>query len=707
MSISSVIRKAGPFQTNGVTTAFQFSFKVFDGEEVYVVKQDATTGVETVLQYGADYAVTLSSDQNSDPGGQIVIAPALASGYKITISSDVEILQPTNLTNQGGFYPSVINNSLDRLTIISQQIKEKVDRSVRFPISDAQGLNQELPADSLRAGKILSFNSNGEPEAEMASADVAAAITASTSAAIAAAQAQEWAVKTDAPVTGGSEYSSKEYAIGVQRRGAPSGGSAKDWATYLGGMVDGTEYSARYYAEQAQAAASSISAIASSVSSVSDAVVWSDVVFTNTNVVLDQNSKGKLYVIDTSTGNKTVTLPVIASLNLSGSFAIGIKKPDQSGNTITIIRSGTDLFDDNSTQKVISSYNASTTLVPDTDPTPDKWVSLDFGQVGGNIIVNTFSGNGAQKDFVLSVAPGPKENTQVYIDGVYQQKGTYSISGATLSFTTAPPMATNNVEVIIGSTLTLGTPSDNSVRASAIIDGAVTAPKLADGAVTTAKVLDGSITAAKLSAGVLGSSAAPAGAVMAYAGTTAPSGWLMCDGGSYSQASYPALAAVLGVLSGTFNVPDLRGQFVRGQDNMGTAKGAAGIDAGRTLLSSQLSASVMPAHRHAMDAIVVGAPAAGNWGGSGQDFSAANATIKGFSSTTWGSGALGYYKANRAGVGLSTVHWTLTSNGNQNDAPRTVAGNVDPAAGPATGLSVATGTETRPVNVALNYIIKT
>ncbi|NDD55893.1 tail fiber protein [bacterium] len=321
--------------------------------------------------------------------------------------------------------------------------------------------------------------------------------------------------------------------------------------------------------------------------------------------------------------------------------------------------------------------------------------------------MNTFSGNGAQKDFVLSVAPGPKENTQVYIDGVYQQKGTYSISGATLSFTTAPPMATNNVEVIIGSTLTLGTPSDNSVRASAIIDGAVTAPKLADGAVTTAKVLDGSITAAKLSAGVLGSSAAPAGAVMAYAGTTAPSGWLMCDGGSYSQASYPALAAVLGVLSGTFNVPDLRGQFVRGQDNMGTAKGAAGIDAGRTLLSSQLSASVMPAHRHAMDAIVVGAPAAGNWGGSGQDFSAANATIKGFSSTTWGSGALGYYKANRAGVGLSTVHWTLTSNGNQNDAPRTVAGNVDPAAGPATGLSVATGTETRPVNVALNYIIKT
>jgi microcystin-dependent protein len=60
----------------------------------------------------------------------------------------------------------------------------------------------------------------------------------------------------------------------------------------------------------------------------------------------------------------------------------------------------------------------------------------------------------------------------------------------------------------------------------------------------------------------------PTGAVMDYAGATAPSGWLLCDGTSYSTTTYAALFAVIGYTFGgsgaNFNVPDARGRTIIG-----------------------------------------------------------------------------------------------------------------------------------------------
>ena len=69
--------------------------------------------------------------------------------------------------------------------------------------------------------------------------------------------------------------------------------------------------------------------------------------------------------------------------------------------------------------------------------------------------------------------------------------------------------------------------------------------------------------------------AVPSGTIVAYGGTTAPAGWVFCDGTSYSgtNATYAALYAALGTAYGgqtttmAFNVPDLRGRFVRGADD--------------------------------------------------------------------------------------------------------------------------------------------
>lgn len=150
MTISSTIRKAGPFIGNDSASTFPFTFKVFDAEEVEVVRLEVATTIETILSLTTDYTVSLNQDQDSNPGGTItLVAGALATGFNLVITSDLANLQPTDLTNQGGFYPEVINDALDRATIQIQQLEEKVDRSAKLPITSAEDADS-LVADIVR-----------------------------------------------------------------------------------------------------------------------------------------------------------------------------------------------------------------------------------------------------------------------------------------------------------------------------------------------------------------------------------------------------------------------------------------------------------------------------------------------------------------------------------------------------------------------------
>ena len=164
MTISSTVRVAGPFVGNGTASVFPFAFKVFAATDLDVIRLASSTGVESTLVLNSDYSVTLNGDQNSNPGGSItLLAGALASGFTLTITSDIANLQPTDLTNQGGFYPEVITDSLDRATIQIQQISDIGDRTLKIPISDGTGIDMELPPAAARANSFLSFDANGEP----------------------------------------------------------------------------------------------------------------------------------------------------------------------------------------------------------------------------------------------------------------------------------------------------------------------------------------------------------------------------------------------------------------------------------------------------------------------------------------------------------------------------------------------------------------
>jgi len=192
MTISSSTRKAGPYSGNGSNTAFPFAFKVFNIADVQVIQTDAT-GVESTLTLNTHYTVSLNGNQNSNPGGTVNMVTAPASGFKITLTSSIAYTQTLDLTNQGGFYPTTINDALDRATIQIQQIAEQVGRSVKTSISSTTTADQLIQTILTSASNAQASASSAGTSASNASASATSAASSATSASASAAQAQTYA----------------------------------------------------------------------------------------------------------------------------------------------------------------------------------------------------------------------------------------------------------------------------------------------------------------------------------------------------------------------------------------------------------------------------------------------------------------------------------------------------------------------------------
>lgn len=171
----------------------------------------------------------------------------------------------------------------------------------------------------------------------------------------------------------------------------------------------------------------------------------------------------------------------------------------------------------------------------------------------------------------------------------------------------------------------------------------------------------------------------PSGTILDFSGPVAPQGWLICDGSAISRTDYAALFAVIGTIYGvgdgstTFNLPDLRGEFRRGLDNMGTPAGARGKDVdgtGRTVGQGQ--ADAMQGHEHYLFA---------NSGGS-VALTAGSTAAKQYLV----SGDNAYNTVNGSGTATIGDSSTPISDGT-NGTPRTAS-------------------ETRPTNLAFPVIIK-
>jgi microcystin-dependent protein len=115
--------------------------------------------------------------------------------------------------------------------------------------------------------------------------------------------------------------------------------------------------------------------------------------------------------------------------------------------------------------------------------------------------------------------------------------------------------------------------------------GQVVEAGIADSAVTSAKILNSTIVLGDLAAS-LQALLVPVGTITAYAGASAPTGWLLCNG--TSTTGYTALAALVGATT-----PDLTNRFPMGKTAAGTGSTLLGTGGSNTI-----SEANMPSHRH-------------------------------------------------------------------------------------------------------------
>ena len=265
-------------------------------------------------------------------------------------------------------------------------------------------------------------------------------------------------------------------------------------------------------------------------------------------------------------------------------------------------------------------------------------------------------------------------------------------SGAAVTLMTA------NTDQITNGAVTSAKITDGTIATADIADSAITSAKIADGTIATADIADDAVTNAKMADDSVGAAelvdnsvgaaainisgngtsgqyvtsdgdgsfsyttptaAFLSGMIMPYAGSSAPSGWLLLYGQAISRSTYSSLFSAIGTTYGsgdgssTFNVPDLRGRTIAGQDDMGGSSanrltdqtgglngdtlGDTGGSETHTLTEAQLAAHTHGAGSY-VAAFPTGGPAVAGGEGNRGTTSVNNLTVSGTSGST-GSGS--------------------------------------------------------------------
>jgi len=172
----------------------------------------------------------------------------------------------------------------------------------------------------------------------------------------------------------------------------------------------------------------------------------------------------KLLKVNTGSGNVTITLPQISTL--TGSFEIQATKSTGDANTVTVTRAGTDTINGLNTYALSAQYQC-VWLVADL--TTNTWTAVTSASAS-NRVVDVFTGAGSAGPFTLSGDPGAKNNTDVFVGGVYQQKASYTVSGTDLTLGGVVGIGVK-VEVLWSQPLAIGTPSDGTVTPAKLANG--------------------------------------------------------------------------------------------------------------------------------------------------------------------------------------------------------------------------------------------
>ncbi len=170
MTVSSTTTKVS-YSGDTSTAVFAYTFKVFNASELVVITRVNATGAETTETLNTAYIVDGVDNANggnvtfkyntgnpSDPNYSVTdFRPQ--TGETLVIKRVVGLTQLTDYTPNDPFPAEVHEESLDKLTFMSQQQQEEIDRSFKFAETDAG--TASIPVASVRANKYLAFDAEG------------------------------------------------------------------------------------------------------------------------------------------------------------------------------------------------------------------------------------------------------------------------------------------------------------------------------------------------------------------------------------------------------------------------------------------------------------------------------------------------------------------------------------------------------------------
>ncbi|HDR8950747.1 TPA: hypothetical protein QDA82_001023 [Burkholderia vietnamiensis] len=159
MTISSTANKAIGYG-NGVATNWPHKFLIPNASQLTVILTDPS-GNQTTLS-PSQYAVSGIGNRNGGTVTYPLSGAPLPLGWSITRLRLLPIVQQTDIVNQSGFYPDVLESAMDYQTMTQQQLAEQQTRSLAFPVVDDQtAINPVLPSAAARATKPLIFDASG------------------------------------------------------------------------------------------------------------------------------------------------------------------------------------------------------------------------------------------------------------------------------------------------------------------------------------------------------------------------------------------------------------------------------------------------------------------------------------------------------------------------------------------------------------------